>query len=368
MFKSVIFVILSSLSIVGAVVGVGFVSGREIVSFFFNYEPFSLLLAFVQFVLLFVVIYFTIKVKSGNLNENKKRNNEYIKLKNNVKTYKTIKNNINLFEKFYNIVIGFMSILVVATMLGGLESVLSVVIKSNIVVIFIKLFVVVFIGVYIVKNGSSLVLFSGIMTGILIVLVLINLIVNFKINESAFLINFRNINFSFFGAGLISVVFYVSMNMLSCEGVINNISYEVKNKKQIMFISLFSSFLLSFLLIFVLLVYKSYLFIVKNEMPLLNLSSNLGVGFYYLYLSALFFGCFMTIVSVAYSGSVCFSRVFDFKHIYYGIGFMFISFLISIFGFEFLVEKMYPLIGFVYLFLSVFRIAFVVIKNAKNKN
>lgn len=363
LFKSFIYIFKIALSIIAGVVGIGFVSGKEIVSFFFKYEPISLFLICLVCILFFVILYLKLSknsVKLLNITNNKPQ----ISLNIIEKTHKN-----NTFNKYYifSIILCILCLFSTSTMVAGLRLLLFSVFCNKFISLFITLIVLCFVYNIISKNVNFLIKFSSFFMFILIIFMTVNTIYGFNLNleNNSVIYNEGVLNFNIVFSGIMSVIFYVSMNTLSISGLVNEISSNLSNKKQALLISFLSSLFLFFLLFIVILLFRLHTNLIMFTMPLLELSKNVGGWFYYLYLSMLVFGSIISVINISFSGTRYIKRICNKRFKLFCFLFLLLSFVLSFVGFDFLVEKIYPLIGMVYLVVNIVSFCFIY-KNNNN--
>ena len=389
--KTFFMIILSSLSIIGAIVGVGFVSGREIVSFFYDYGEIALFLCLLSFLIETVCLYYNLKptcsntqvykkleydvknCKSGNfcvknicniaINNTKhdiditKTNGDYNKYFSNY--------NSGFFDKFYNYTLGFFELLSSSAMIAGIFQLLSGVKSINVIIlVMFEIVALVFVYIFAFVLPGVITKLSGYTSLILFVMMTVNIVINYvmiKSNTTIYL-SFESTNV--FG-GIFSCVFYVSMNMLSCAGVIKDIRHKCNSKKAALFVSVLSSFLLHLLIFLCLSLYYSSSSVVAYSMPLVILSINAGKGFYYIYYICLLICSLVSLTCVCYSGKHYFNGVLNMNKYSIGILYLLLSFLFSLLGFNFLVSKIYPFVGMGYIVLTIISKAVLICKKRK---
>jgi len=275
--------------------------------------------------------------------------------------------------KFKNKILGILCLLITATMIGGIDSLFERLgsVGSSLKVILMLLFVV-FVSVMITKNSKIIINLSGMLTFVLCFVMVIASICGLlnPFREQSVTQEYMN-TFSINNVinGIFSVIFYVSMNMLSCFGIVKKIAISIKNKSQIVIISLISSVLLFILITLIIGVLNTNPELIISSMPMLDVAKSLGDWFYYIYFVFLFSGCVVSIISVAYSGRVyLFSDSSVGEYVFPGFVFMIFSYIISRIGFDFLIEKIYPLIGMIYLLMTFFELIHTKIMCKKRKN
>ena len=157
-----------SLMIVGSIVGIGFVSGKEIVSFFYKYGKISYLLSFISCVILGVIIY---NSKNNHKNKKCKTNNCACKNDNMYNISGNKSRNIS------NIFIGAMQIIIAGCMMAGIDNLLhsfceAGIIQLNVLYI-IKFSVIIFVFISLLFSTKIISTISSIFTGIIVVFMLI---------------------------------------------------------------------------------------------------------------------------------------------------------------------------------------------------
>lgn len=342
-----------SLLIVGAIVGIGFVSGKEIYSFFFVYKK----LSFLMVVLCSLILFCTLNLMFKKCKKCK------TSLKNNTKTSKMVdisnKNAENYFFKIDKMVLLVLSLLTLATMISGAVNLLTSLNINSVIVRFLFVcFLIIIVAIIIYFGGNILFKISSVFTLFLILAMLFILIYS-CFADFNFVGDFEmleNLNFAYLSNAIFSVVFYVSMNSLSCCGVVQEIALKLKSKRQIFLVSFCASFIIFVLLFLSILVFHFHGEILDSSMPLLSLAKGLGSGVYFVYLFMLFSGCLVSTISVAFSCKLHLSFLNNSSSFFTCFLILVLGVLFSLLGFDFLVEKIYPLIGMIYLLWSIIKI------------
>ena len=391
--KTFFMVILSSLSIVGAIVGVGFVSGREIVSFFFDYGEIALVLCLFSFAIECVCLYVNLKPaggigddfkRDGGLGKNCKIKAKCVKIqpenidfgninartstygeKINNAAMRFEKNEDDGFLRFYNAALGLFELLSSAAMIAGIFELMGGVksISFSAVVVF-KIVALLFVYIFAFLSPGTITKISGYTSLVLFLMMTVNIVINFSLLSSSDTIYFSFLSSNVFG-GLFSCVFYVSMNMLSCAGVFRDLKRKCATKKMAITISVVSAFLLHILIFLCLSLYFSNPDITCFSMPLVLLSLNAGKLFYFIYYICLLLCSLVSLTCVCYSGHHYLHGLVKLDKRNLGVLYLLCGYLISLFGFNFLVSKIYPFVGMGYIVLVLVKKVFYVCKKRK---
>jgi len=293
--------------ILGNFIGAGFASGKEIFAYFARFGYVSLLSVVLIFFLLgylFKKCLYLGKFSSDN----------------------------NLLNK--NIIISC-SIITMAAMLSGSFNV------GNDYSLFIGIaFFILFIIIYIFvmyRGLNCISIINFILVPIMIIFIVINLIFNLKVCN-------YNFDFKYLSAGqsiLYSIV-YISMNMFSLGCFLIEIGKNY-SLKQIKIASRLSSFIICIIISFAIICFNQNGITNKINVPMQLLAKNLGGFFYNIFSLVLLFSMFTTLIS---SGFVIKSVLKDKDKNYKKIIIPFIfSLCISILGFNFIINKLYFLVG-----------------------
>jgi len=303
--------------ILGNFIGAGFASGKEIFAYFARFGYVSLLSVVLIFFLLgylFKKCLYLGKFSSDN----------------------------NLLNK--NIIISC-SIITMAAMLSGSFNV------GNDYSLFIGIaFFILFIIIYIFvmyRGLNCISIINFILVPIMIIFIVINLIFNLKVCN-------YNFDFKYLSAGqsiLYSIV-YISMNMFSLGCFLIEIGKNY-SLKQIKIASRLSSFIICIIISFAIICFNQNGITNKINVPMQLLAKNLGGFFYNIFSLVLLFSMFTTLIS---SGFVIKSVLKDKDKNYKKIIIPFIfSLCISILGFNFIINKLYFLVG-IFGFFFIFKL------------
>ena len=317
------FVVQNALAIVGAIVGIGFVSGKEIVTFFFKFQGLGFLLAGLSCFGLFLCVVFMAKKDSNDRRRRctnmyffgkEKCNNEIICGQKNCKFDAKLmkngtsfcKNNKN-FAQIRNCIIGCFQVVISGCMIAGIFDLVDQVFESNYFLKFaivVILLIVIFVLLMCLSGG--VLKLSGIMTFVLISVMAVTLVIGFvNASNDEIIYIFDGSKSNVFG-GVWSCVFYVSMNVLSCTSVIENLKKKSRSMKQVFGVVAIASVILFSMIFLIISIYDIYPTLVIETMPLLALARMTGGWLYSLYFCALFVGSVLALLSVCYSSIVSF--------------------------------------------------------------
>lgn len=336
-----------SLSFVGAMIGVGLASGREVVSFFVKYGYFSLLFCVLSGVAFYVLIYLGLKINCDIKNNHKNKNRKNCVIINKYGNDMAKCNKQMLFDKIYNVLLYVCQIGICSAMFAGLFSIFKS-LGLNIVVCYFLLIVAFFLSVVILKNGKTVVFsLNFVLSVVLILFCFILFFVKLFSGEFNFLVGA-----SFKIIAPFKSVLYAGMNVLTIYPLIREKSLYLKTRKEIVLISFLSSL---FIVLILFVVCLSILLFggtnIESDMVMLSISKSVSGVLYFAYVVLVLFSVFSTLLSTAYGSSKC---LFNFKGSF-ALS-LTVSFLLSFVGFSNLIDFLYPVFGIlfiVYIFLFV---------------
>lgn len=313
--------------IVGNFIGAGFASGKEIFSYFAKYGYISLFSVFLVFCLLnflFKKCLYLGKVSTKNNLINKK-------------------------------IILFCSVITIAAMLSGTFSVgydFSKKLAFILYLLFILLYIIVML-----KGIGCISVINFILVPIMIFTITLNTILNFKFSTP-------NFNFLLLGNSITHSIVYVSMNMFSLGcfliSIANKFSY-----KEIKLASFLSSLILSILIFLVILCFNQNNITNYHNVPMQTLSKNISKGFYLVYSIVLLFSLFTTLISAGFVANTSIKSNKIKNKLFIPLIF---SILISLLGFNFIVNYLYFIVGlFGFCFIFKLLINLKLTKTAKNQ-
>ncbi|MBO4815686.1 MAG: hypothetical protein J5507_01850 [Clostridia bacterium] len=325
--------------IVGTIIGAGFSSGQEILTFFNKYGEYGIIGLIISSILIGIIIYKTLKI---SLEKNVSTYEKFIerimpnKVKNNKILLFTINNIVNIFLliSFNVMVAGFSTFFVQEFSIPKIIG--SIVIAILTFNIFIKgIDGVVKINAYLIPTILVLIIFLGIKK--------INTFEFVKVNETMYWI--------------VSSILYASYNSICLIPILLSLKKYIKNKQDAKLVSIFTTLIMSILsLIIYLLVNSYFLEIINIEIPVVYIAGKLGAYAKYIYGLLILGAIFTTAIS---SGYGFLSNVSSNKKRYLNLGAVICS--ISIFsgllGFSNLIGFLYPIFGY----LGIIQIFFLLI-------
>jgi len=350
------------LSVTGAIVGVGFASGREVVSFFAKYGKWSFLLCFltgVCFVLISYILFIMFDEeefrKNRHINKNRKNDNNSL---NNSETVRFLYNK-NCKIDFFRIVLFLCELIICSAMFAGIDSLFLSFGISGILLNIIKIIVLLFSIVYLVffkKSvhvvNSALSLFMLLMCVFILIICLCNK--NFDVYSKSY------INTKMF----INPFLFVGMNILTAYPLMGDLNNSLQNKKEKLFSSLFIGLLVFVCLSLVCMLtfyFGGSLF--ESDMIMVELANKIHVVVGTIYSLLVVLGLLTTLISVGFGLSDFLTNFINEK---VSIIFSLIcAYGLSFFGFVFIIDFLYPAIGFLCLIFIVVKYFKFLAKNAK---
>lgn len=324
--------------LVGTFIGAGFASGKEIFNFFTIYSINGLISIFIFSLLLFLLIY-----KCLNIKTNLKLNSYYDFLLYLEKKYKFFS------VKFFLFIINIFLASSFYIMISALSSLFNY--QFNIAK-FVTIIWTIFIC-YIIfrnKNINFIYIVNSILMPVLILFVILLCGFNINLNNINF---YESSNFLNFIKSLYMGLLYFSYNSLLLIPIIFDlkITKKINTLKTSLFFSIII-FLITFLINLLLLSF--YDFIYNLELPVLFIANSSIKIFSYFYFFIILSAIFTTMISSGYSFISNFNKN-NFKTKL--LAFLFFSFVFYFFSFSDLIDFFYPffgILGFVQIFLILF--------------
>lgn len=346
----------TSLSIVGAMIGVGLASGKEVVSFFARYGFGSLAFCFVSGVGFFALIYVSLKINSNykNTHKNKNRKSEI----NNVNYEHTtqIGHKKHVSNYLYNTILYICQISICSAMFAGISSILDS-FRMSFILKFLLLIVLYFVSILILNSGNRVVYsFNALLSVVLILFVFVILVVGLCFGKVC-----NVVGCSFSNVLCLKCFLYAGMNVLTVYPILKDSANFVENKKEIFFISLISSILISVVLFIVCLCVLLFSGLnIYDDMVMLAISKKFNDVLFVVHFCLICISIFSTLLSTAYGASKCFG-----KYKFNNMVNLTISFALSFVGFSNLIDFMYPLLGIIFIIYIAFVMIFERYKNRK---
>jgi uncharacterized membrane protein YkvI len=320
--------------LVGTIIGAGFASGREILTFFSSDIPLfvapivGILIFFVSVIFLFIGKTLQ-KDTISEINSKLLGKSHYVA----------------------DIILLFNSLIVLAGMLSGMDSLFSIIFD------FAPAYSIIsgIICAFVVHKGLK-----GLLKGNAIIVPVIILSIIIICTSTIFstqTLSFGSIHFRLFPA----IIVYVSMNMMLSSTVLTTIGSI--SKKQIVLSSFIAASIITLLMLLIIMALNTTK--VDTAMPILSIALSQNLVLFYLSLAAIATSIFTTMMTAMSSLSSWLNSLVGDKR--FSIILVLIAGLIvSNFGFENVVAFLYPLIGIAGILYISFSIVFVV-KKRKNK-
>lgn len=297
--------------ILGAIIGVGFASGKEIYVFFFQYDGASLI-GLIAFGLLYVYLFFVIQYVNKKLKINSY--NEF-----NAKIFGS-------FCKFTKIVLIINFSITSAGMLAGanylFKEFFNIGFSLPSLILTIITFVLLLAGIGKIKMVANIII------PVLIAVIIINSIGNITPQNVNMEITFQN--------GIMAVYYGLLFGVNNFVAALP-VLYETKLKNKGKFAVILTICLIILLNI---LVFASNNF--STDMPMFELSSNISNSFYYIYFVTLVFALFSTLMICSYNMQ---NLITNKKSVFSALLVVLINLIISTLGYGFIVKYLYVVSG-----------------------
>lgn len=320
--------------ILGAIIGVGFASGKEICVFFFDFGAFSIL-GLIAFGLLYIYLFFIIQ----HIN-NKLAINSYNDF--NTKIFCS-------FCKFTKFVLIVNFAITSAGMLAGANYLFAKFFGVNYSIPSLILTAVTF--VLLLGGIGKIRVVANLIIPIMIAVIVINSIGN---------ITPENVNLEITNSNGMMAIYYGLLfgvnNFVAALPVLFETKLKSKGKLAV---------ILTICLIILLniLVFASNNF--STDMPMFELSSNVNISFYYIYFATLIMALFSTLMICSYNMQ---NLLFKRKSIISAIVVVLIDLMLSTFGYVFIVKYLYVLSGIISGIYVIMLVIMITIKLIKLKN
>lgn len=305
--------------LVGTIIGSGFITGKEICSFFARYGYFSTLMVLpIFFIFFFLFELFFMLIKKNKIDFNSK----YLKI---------------------------FSFIIYSILAGSvISSCYEYAISLNFLPPIIYILLIIFCIISLMLKSNGLVKLNFILTPFLIIAFssfTLNRVVNFNLIEVSNKV-YTNI-FSLFVNGVI----YPAMNVTCCLYILKDIKKEIKNTK---FISFTTSLLISLFLLLGILALNTSDISYESNMPFIDMIGESYGVLSKIMLLVIVIACLTTLASCIFS----LSKIVNLKNKFLKFAIiLFTVFVISLIGFDKIIEYLYPVIaifGFVIIIFSLF--------------
>jgi len=321
--------------IIGTLIGAGFASGQEMYVFFFSYGIRGLYGIIVSSTLMGIIIY-----KSLNI-INKYNINNYKDFINNIIKFDFKRKYFNI-KNIFNIIINLFILITFFIMIAGFGAYFNQVFKLN---IFFGSAILAFLCFFIFLGSiKRFIKINQILIPILITLIFFVGILN--LNKIDFTELFNLIPKINSGNWLLSSILYCSYNSILLIPVLITLNNYIKNKKQILIISIISTiFIIALSIILFSVLINVNVDISTLEMPIVYVVSKMFKGLNILYGFVIISSIFTTSISLGISFLQNFIK--NRKSYTHIAAIMCItSIIISQFGFSNLVNLLYPIFGY----------------------
>ena len=326
--------------ILSAIIGVGFASGKEIYVFFYSFKGASIF-GLIVFLLLYIYLFFIV---------------EYIKQKLKVKSYNEFNTAIfGALSKFSDVVMIVNFAIASAGMLAGADYLFGTFLGIGYKIASVILSVITF---FILLGGiEKIKLIANFLIPIMISIIVINGIGN---------ISPSNVNLPIVDKSSAMAIYYALLfgvtNFVAALPVLFQTKLKTKGKLSVIFS-------IVFIVLLNILVLASNSF--TTDMPMFELSKNLGNSFYYIYFIALIFGLFSTLMICSFNMQTVILK--NKKSMFVSGVIVIANLCISNLGYAFIVKHLYVFSGivsgiYVVLFLILIVIKLIKIKNNNFKN
>ena len=325
--------------IIGTIIGAGFASGQEILTFFNNYGKFGLIGINLSSIILVVIIYKVLKI---SLKYNINTYLEFIeiiipqKLKKNKILVFTIKNIINvfLFISFNIMVSGFSTFFLQEFKICKIVG--SIIIAISLFIVLSKgINGVIKINTYLIPILLILVLFLGVK----------------KINSLKIIETNSNINW------IISSILYASYNSISLIPILISASKNINTHQKCKYVCNFTYIILFTISVILFFILNTFLHEIKNiEIPIIYIANSVGTFAKSIYGICILIAIFTTAISSGYGFLINITLNKKKYLILLGI-ICSVSILIGQISFSSLISNIYPVFGY----LGIIQIFFLLI-------
>ena len=324
--------------ILGAIVGVGFASGKEIFVFFFDFGGASLI-GLLSFGLLYIYLFCVIQYINHKLS-------------------------INSYDKFNAVIFGKLCKLTNVVMLinflitsGGMlagadylfETFFGIGHRIPAIVLSVLTFLILLGGINKIKAVSNIII------PVMLFVIVINSIKN---------ITPANVHMDITVQNGVMAVYYGLLfgvnNFVAAMPMLFETKLKTKGR-------LFVILTICLIILMNILVFASNNF--STEMPMFELSANVSSWFYYIYFSTLIMALFSALVICSYNANMLISK--NKKYLFCILLVVFSNVIISNLGYNFIVKYLYLISGIIsgmYVVVLIFMMIIKIIKMKKNKN
>ncbi len=349
------------LSITGAIVGVGFASGREIAKFFASHGFWSLffcLLAGIFFGLFSLAIFIISKKECALIDEDfahEKRKMANKNVKNAISSPK--KSCFNYFNKVFDFVLFVCQIAIASAMFAGFSLLVDFFDFSSFSLLIVKVLVLIVCFFFLKHNDNGVGLVNMILSFVLFFLAALILVLCFSKGE-------YDIFPKTYSSKLLYLpLLYVGMNIFTVYPLLRERGRKISSKKELVLSSFFIGlfvFVALFMMCLCILLFGGSL--IDSGFVMVELVDAKSKVFGFLYLIVVLFSIATTLISTSY-GASCYLR----KKMSSSGAVMVslcLAFLISFVGFKDIIDKLYPLLGAICLVIVFLKFCFLKSNNS----
>lgn len=345
MMKVVVYYFKLMVMMICAIVGVGFVSGAEIYSFFVKFGNFSYISVILFFILMFFLI---LKILNDKTNEkNIVKLNKFHKNK--------VKNTNKEKDKIKSILIFLNILMVAAAMFSGFFEIVKQLFINNYYLIYIIVVCVVYFLLCIGVSGLE-------KFDIFVIILLMFISAVFCLNlikDGSIFVFYKNGEISAESGGvkiLMSSIFfvltYVFMNIASVRPIVDEFDFNLAKKGKVKFSAMFSFFLSAILFLFILFL-SCHGELFQSKMPFLEYFKQKGNLFYCFFVIGLVCALLSSLLSALFGVKRVANKLFKLNIVSSGVS-MIIAIVLSFIGFSNFVNIVYPIIGIINFVIYVF--------------
>jgi uncharacterized membrane protein YkvI len=327
-FTSLFEGIKAGLLFVGTIVGAGFASGREILTFFAGGAVSSVFAVIAAGIFFFLtgILFFSLgrRINSGNL-------------------FKITETLLKKYSAGFNIFLSFCYLILLSAMLAGIDALSKESLGYNGIIPIFSI-IMLTLGIIAIRKGiKGLLKINSVLVPIIVIFILA--VCLFSLSDIT-VTGSGNWMVSGFFSSMVNSVLYVSMNMLLSSVVLISAGKNM-DKRQIKTASITAAVILTALISLILLACKlNYSQVQGMEMPVVILSLKIAPYFNIITLIILSFAIFTTLISSLYPLKE-YGREFIKKETVLYIILGLSGFLLSRLGFTYIVTYMYPVQGII---------------------
>ncbi len=305
--------------LLGAIIGAGFASGKEIFLFFGSFSLNCLVVIILAGALFFALSFLFLRVGASE-------------------NYKKFQK-----SRFYNVfdfIIVFFIAITASVMMAGFQDAFG----------FVATFISILFAIFMATSGVKVLKVASVVIVPILILGILYICVKASVAGQTSEVYYPN--FAYLKAGQ-----YIGMNIFLATEVLTADGKNL-NKKEAFSASLIASLILVIMIILSVIAFRCYGVTESEAMPMLNMAKSVGEVEYYVFMLVLWCGIFTTLASSLFSLKQKVITRLKLKDSFLVLISMF-CYVLSVLGFEKIVELFYPLEGYVGLVYSVVTFVFV---------